>query len=133
MAAAFLGAGGGVAFLLHRTAGIGVPLSFVIGGAAGLVFAGGLFAIFVKVFLANSGGQARSAYDLVDSLATVSVTLPVRGTGRIDFVASGRRQTMAARSATGEAIPKGSPVVVLRLENGVAYVADTGDALSERK
>jgi hypothetical protein len=127
MIAAFIGSGGGVAFALRYGVKLNPLLAGAVGAAAGFALAAALFTLFVRLFIQSAGGGTRSAYALVDSLAKVSVAVPQKGTGRIDFVASGRRQTMAARTATGSAIPKGSPVVVLRLEQGVAYVAETGD------
>jgi hypothetical protein len=47
---------------------------------------------------------------------------PGGGTGEILFSQLDARRSAAARSETGEAIPRGTEVVVLRYVRGIAYV-----------
>jgi membrane protein implicated in regulation of membrane protease activity len=59
------------------------------------------------------------------------VTSPIRegGTGEIVYTINGTRQTAGARDVDGQAVPKGSEVVITRYEKGIAYVS-TFDELS---
>jgi hypothetical protein len=52
------------------------------------------------------------------------ITSPIRegGTGEIIFSQAGTRHTCGARSESGEALPKGTEIIVTRYEHGIAYV-----------
>jgi hypothetical protein len=52
----------------------------------------------------------------------VTITIPPDGTGEMVYTQAGSRKTAAARGAEGQGINKGTEVVVLRYERGVAYV-----------
>ena len=49
---------------------------------------------------------------------------PIRagGTGEIIFSQEGTRHTCGARSENGEALPRGTEVIITRYERGIAYV-----------
>jgi hypothetical protein len=55
-------------------------------------------------------------------IARVSSPVRADGTGEITYVLNGVRQVSAARAADGLALPRGSQVVVMRRERGIAFV-----------
>jgi hypothetical protein len=56
--------------------------------------------------------------------AVARVIVPIRegGTGEVLFSLDGIRRSLGARSVDGIAIPRDSEVVIMRFENGLAYV-----------
>jgi hypothetical protein len=55
-------------------------------------------------------------------LAEVITPIPVGSVGEIAFVSQGGRVTYTAQSATGEAIPRGTTVMIEKVIGGVAMV-----------
>jgi hypothetical protein len=62
-------------------------------------------------------------FELKGKLARVTSSIRPGGVGEIVYEQSGARMVRAARSSSGQAIPRGTEVVVLRAEGGVGYVA----------
>ena len=56
------------------------------------------------------------------TLARVTSTIRAGGTGEIVYTLGGTRQADGARSESGEQIERGTPVVILRVERGIAYI-----------
>jgi hypothetical protein len=56
-------------------------------------------------------------------VGTITSTVRQGGTGEMVFVLNGSRNVLAARSESGAPIEKGSEVVVMRFEKGIAYVS----------
>jgi hypothetical protein len=65
---------------------------------------------------------AREDYYLPGTIARVLSPIRARGTGEIMYVKGGTRQVAAARSIDGEPIARGTEVVIVRYELGIAYV-----------
>jgi hypothetical protein len=55
-------------------------------------------------------------------VARVSSTIRAGGTGEIVYTLGGTRHVDGARSVTSEALERGTQVVILRIEKGIAYV-----------
>ena len=119
---AFLTFFGGVGYLLTATAGVGPGLALVGATAGGL--AGGLiiFLFLARVLVAGQRFVSPDSSRLDGTVATVSMAIRPGGTGEIVFSRDGARRSEGARSATGEGIPAGTEVVVVRYERGLAYV-----------
>ena len=60
--------------------------------------------------------------DVVGILGLVTGPIRVDGTGEIQFSQNGSRRFAHARSEAGVALARGTEVVVMRYERGVAYV-----------
>ncbi len=119
---AFLAWFGGAGYLLtvhQRSLGMWI---LVLATAAGLV-GGTLVFLFLAKFLMKDSGELDPAdYDKIGVLGQVTNSIREGGTGELVFVQEGVRQVCGARSETGEAIPKGTEVVVTKYERGIAYV-----------
>ncbi|HEX2914235.1 MAG TPA: hypothetical protein VH186_25775 [Chloroflexia bacterium] len=70
-------------------------------------------------------------YDLTGTVAKVSGTIFKNGVGEVLFSKHGTRRAVPARSADGSPLALDTQVVILRFENGVAFVDDLNRLLSE--
>ena len=61
-------------------------------------------------------------YEMVGVLGKLCVSIREGGTGELLYSQMGTRRVCGARSENGEAMEKGSEVVVTRYEKGIAYV-----------
>jgi hypothetical protein len=125
---AFLTWFGGGGLLLERL----TPLTswLVTSGAVVIGLSGGA--------LINSAINALARRESIAASLTMTgvvakIVMPIRehdGTGEIVFTHAGTRRVAAARSDRGQAIAKGTEVIVTRYERGIAYVA-TWNELTE--
>lgn len=119
---AFLAWFGATGYLLTRysslVVAVIVPVSFVVGVTGAVV----VFGFVAKVLLAHERELDPADYDRVGALAKVTSRIRPDGTGEVVFSQAGTRHTCGARSDTGEALEKGTEVVITRYERGIAYV-----------
>jgi len=130
---AFLAWFGGTGYLLTRYSTLVVTAIALVSFVAGLVGAAVVFWFVAKVLLAHEHELDPADYDRVGVLGTVTSSIRQGGTGEIVFSQAGTRHTSGARSETGEALPKGTEVVVTRYERGIAYVQRWDELAGERK
>lgn len=136
---AFLAWFGATGYLLATRSrlwfGVGLMIAFA-GGAAG---AGIIYLFLSRVLFSQNENMDSSHYQMVGVLGRTSVQIREGGTGEIIYSQAGTRRTCGARSEDGSAIPRNSDVVVLRYENGIAYVrpwseiADEAPALTAKE
>ena len=119
---AFLAWFGGAGYLLTRYSSIW----FVSGSdspySAGLVGGGIVFLFLSRVLISREEIMDPADYEMAGVLGRVSVTIRENGTGEIIYSQAGTRRTCGARSEDGNAIAKGTEVIVTRYEKGIAYV-----------
>jgi hypothetical protein len=114
---------GGVGYVLTRMAFLGwimIAGIAVLGG-----FLGGyiVYYFFAKVLWpAQTRPMDPMEYDLRGTYARVVSGIARDGTGEIMYTKGGTRSVAGARSADGSPLPKGSDVMVVRYERGLAYV-----------
>jgi hypothetical protein len=128
---AFLTWFGGVAYLARNGLGIYSVVSVLLGLAGGL--AGG-YAVYWLLKKVKQAEQDRAELwgSEPGTIARVSSSIRAGGTGEIIYETHGVRHVAAARSATGEAIARGTVVVILRTERGIAYVEPWDRLLADR-
>ena len=119
---AFLTFFGGVGYVLAETAGLAPALALVGATLGGLAGGAVIFLFLARVLVAGQRFVSPEGSRLDGTVATVSLAIRPGGTGEIIFSRDGARRSEGARSATGEAIPVGTEVVVVRYERGLAYV-----------
>lgn len=119
---AFLAWFGGVGYLLtvHDKA-LGMWI-VVLATVAGLIGGSIVFWFFAKVLMKQSGELDPADYEKIGVLGQITNPIREGGTGELVFVQQGVRQVCGARSETGNAIAKGTEVVVTRYEKGIAFV-----------
>lgn len=102
-------------------------LSIVIGGA---VIAGLIGGTLINSVI-NALARRESTAESLSMIGVIGKTIvPIRavdGTGEIVFTHAGTRRVAGARSENGRAIVKGTEVVVMRYEKGIAYVVTWND------
>jgi F0F1-type ATP synthase membrane subunit c/vacuolar-type H+-ATPase subunit K len=126
---AFLTWFGGGGLLLERLTPFSLQL--VVGGAVIIGLSGGA--------LINSAINALARQESIAASLTMTgviarVVVPIRagdGTGEIVFTHAGTRRVSGARSDSGQALDKGSEVIVTRYERGIAYVATWNELTEE--
>ncbi len=119
---AFLAWFGGTGYLLTRYSGLRVSLELFLAIAAGLT--GGLivFLFLSKVLISDEECMDPADYEMVGVLGRISSSIRAGGTGELIYSQAGTRRVCGARSDEGNAIAKGTEVVVTRYEKGLAYV-----------
>jgi hypothetical protein len=128
---AFLTWFGGVAYLARNGLGLYSAVSVILGLAGGI--AGG-YAVSWLLKKVRQAEQDRAELwgSEPGTIGRVSSSIRAGGTGEIIYEARGVRHVAAARSATGEPIPRGVEVVILRTDRGIAYVEPWDRLLQSR-
>lgn len=114
---------GGAGYLLHRSTVFSSPVVFVLAAISGFAGAGLLWAALFKVLLPHE--RVMDVADTEMSGVVARVSNGIRGDdgiGEIIFSQTGARRASAARSEDGRAIERGTEVIVIRYERGIAYV-----------
>lgn len=112
---------GGVTYLLKNAVGVPSILSIVIGLAGGFAGASVIFR-FLRYVKAKETYFSAAEERLGGSAARVTSSIRSGGTGEIVYELHGVRQVSAARAIDGGEIVRGSDVIVVRRDKGIAYV-----------
>lgn len=119
---AFLAWFGAAGYLLVRHSHIWYGIGLGIAAFSGLTGASIIYLFLSRVLFSIDENLNTSRTSIIGALGRTSVQIREGGTGEIIYSQSGTRRTCGARAEDGGVIPKGSEVVVLRYENGIAYV-----------
>jgi membrane protein implicated in regulation of membrane protease activity len=120
---AFLCWFGGAGYLLHRYSIFVAALVLLLSVVSGVFGAALLWAILFKVLLPRERVLNSEDTEMTGVLAKVSDSIRSNGgIGEILFLQTGARRGSAARSDDGRTIERGTEVVVIRYERGIAYV-----------
>ena len=119
---AFLAWFGGTGYLLTRYSSLVVVGVLVLAFVAGLMGAMIVFWFVAKLLLKHDRELDPADYEKVGVLGRISSPIRAGGTGEIIFSQEGTRQTCGARSENGEALARGTEVIITRYEHGIAYV-----------
>ncbi|PZR99228.1 MAG: hypothetical protein DLM69_07595 [Candidatus Chloroheliales bacterium] len=123
---------GAAGYILHRYTQIWGVL--IVGAASAIGFVGGaLMYVFLTRFFrrATTPPLHERDYELVGHTATVTSTIYAGGLGEITYTLYGYRRSESARSLNGQQIPRGTEVVILQYEKGVAYVQAVAEILKQ--
>ena len=118
----FLAWFGGTGYLLARYSALSFFLALGMSVMSGLGGAAIIFLFLAKVLAPHDKYLDPADYDMIGVLGTVISSIRPDGTGEMMFSRDGARRAAFARSDTGEAIGKGTEVVITRFEKGIAYV-----------
>jgi membrane protein implicated in regulation of membrane protease activity len=129
---AFLTWFGGTGYLLTRYSTLVVSLVMLIAVVVGLAGATIVFGFVAKVLMKHDRELDAADYERVGVLGRIISPVREGGTGEIIFSQEGTRNTCGARSESGEALAKGTEVIITKYEHGIAYVR-RWDELAERK
>lgn len=119
---AFLGWFGGVGFLARNAAEWPLAVALVVAVGGGLV--GAFVVAKVMALLVSPKGAVLDPadYRLPGTIARVTSSIRAGGVGEIVYEQAGVRQVSAARAAVGQAIPRGTEVVLIEATAGTALV-----------
>jgi len=120
--AAFLCWFGGCGYLLARSGDFTMLVVLAIAAMTGLAGGAILFWFLVKVLLPHEHELTAADTDILGILGLVTGPIREDGTGEIQFSQGGSRRFAPARSDAGVALARGTEVVVMRYEQGIAYV-----------
>jgi membrane protein implicated in regulation of membrane protease activity len=127
---AFLCWFGGAGYLLNQYSSIYGPLVFLLAAFSGWVGAGILYVAMFRFLIPHERVLSAEDTRMEGVVGHVSDAIRPGGTGEILFSQADARRSAAARSETGEAIARGTEVVVLRYARGIAYVSPLNDLLA---
>jgi hypothetical protein len=114
---------GGAGYLLTRTAFFNEQIVVLLASLAGFAGAGLLWLALFKVLLPHENVMDAADTEMAGVVARVSNGIrDGGGIGEIIFSQTGARRASAARSDDGNPIERGTEVIVIRYERGVAYV-----------
>lgn len=113
---------GGAGYLLERYGGFVVPVVLLLSTIAGIVGASMLFWFMAHVLAPHEHAMTAEETATIGMVGRVSGAIRDHGTGEILFSQNGARRFAAARSENGLPIPRDVEVVVMRYEQGIAWV-----------
>jgi hypothetical protein len=119
---AFLCWFGGVGFLLRTHSGLLASVVLLISTLSGLAGGALIFWFLASVLLPRERALTAEETEITGVVGRVTGPLHPDGTGEIIYSQLGARRSVPARSEDGATIERGSEVVVLRYERGIAYV-----------
>jgi membrane protein implicated in regulation of membrane protease activity len=119
---AFLAWFGGVGYLLTTHTSLMARVALGLALIAGFVGAAIVFLFVAKVLLRHEKEMDPADYEMVGVLGKVNSPIREGGTGELVFSRDGGRHVCGVRADLGEAIEKGTEVVVTGYEKGIAYV-----------
>jgi hypothetical protein len=120
---AFLCWFGGAGYLLHHSSVFTAPLVLLLAIVSGIGGAALLWTLLFKFLLPRERVLTIEETEMTGVLAHVSDAIrDSNSVGEIIFSQTGARRAAAARSEDGTAIQRGTEVVVIRYERGIAYV-----------
>ena len=113
---------GASGYLMTRYGTLVAGAVFLLAGLCGLIGGAVVFFFLARVLLPHE--RELTAYEtaVTGAVGHVSAAIRAGGTGEIVYEQMGARRSTAARSETGELIPRGEEVFVVRYEHGIAYV-----------
>src|ERR1019366_9369831 len=117
----------GAGYLLHQYSPLYAPLVLLLAGMSGFVGAGILYVALFRFLIPHERVLSREDTRMDGVVARVSDEIRAGGIGEILFSQTGALRGSAARSESGEPIPRGTEVVVLRYAKGIAYVSPLED------
>lgn len=119
---AFMAFFGGTGWVLYTSAGVSAVVALIVATVIGLGGGAAVFWFLVKFLMAGQKFMDPSESEIEGALARVTIPMQDGTIGEIVFAREGARRSEGARSATGAPIARGTEVVVIRYEGGIAYV-----------
>jgi membrane protein implicated in regulation of membrane protease activity len=122
---------GAAGYVLTRMSDWALPVAII---AALVVGAIGWYVVarFLGLILKGEVEMNPDDYRLEGTVGQVSVGIPAGGTGEILFEKGGSRRGEAARALAGQAIPRGTEVVITTYADGFATVQPWTEFIAER-
>jgi membrane-bound ClpP family serine protease len=91
-------------------------------GVAGAAVVGAIGYFIIRAFYASQSSSTITDSDIIGCTASIIDTIPENGNGQISCVIRGREITFLARSQSGQAIERGTPVKVISKTTNMVFV-----------
>ncbi|WP_158750494.1 hypothetical protein [Acidobacterium sp. S8] len=124
---------GGAGYLLERYGGFLVPVVLLLSTIAGIAGASALFWFMARVLAPHEHALTAEETATIGMIGRVSGVIRGHGTGEILFSQNGSRRFAAARSENGLPIGRDVEVVVMRYEQGIAWVRRWDEVVGDLK
>jgi membrane protein implicated in regulation of membrane protease activity len=99
-------------------------LGACVAGVAGSTI---IYLSVVRVLIRDDRPLRAEDFDMVGMLGRLTMQIREGGVGELIYSQAGTRRSCGARSESGQAIPRGTEVVVMRYERGIAWVRPFAD------
>ncbi len=119
---AFISWFGAAGYLLYHYTAFLAPMILLLATISGFIGAAALWAVLFKLLLPRERVLTTEDTEMPGVIAHVSDSIRDNGIGEIIFSQTGARRATAARSEDGTPIQRGTEVLVIRYERGIAYV-----------
>jgi len=119
---AFISWFGGVGYLVRNATGLGLVVALVLAVLAGFTAAWLVKLFFTRILRAGEEVLDPKDFQRVGTLARVTSTIRPGGVGEIVWEQRGARMVGSARSTADAVIARGTEVLILKVERGVAIV-----------
>jgi membrane protein implicated in regulation of membrane protease activity len=119
---AFLTGFGGTGYLLLKTKGYSGLLILLIAIVVGFLIALALFIFLSKVLLRDENVMKEADYQIAGTLGTITVSAASNGIGEMKYILEGTTRSLGVKQQNGEPLLKGTKVVVLSVDKGIAIV-----------
>ena len=119
---AFLTWFGGAGYLLVRYSSFTGVIIVALSTVAGVVGGGAIFVTLTRYVMPRLTEMRAEDYRLPGTVGHVTSAIRAGGTGEIVYSLAGTRHSDGARSVSGEALERGTEIVIVRVEKGIAYV-----------
>jgi hypothetical protein len=113
---------GGAGYLLTRYSGFTAAVVLGVAGLAGAVGGGIIFVALSRFVVPRLTEMRPEDYRVEGTLGRVSSGIAPGGTGEVVYALGGTQHVDGARSVSGEALERGTEVVIMKLERGIAWV-----------
>jgi len=113
---------GGAGYVMTHSRSAAAAVAFTVAMVLGFAGGGLMYLFMARVLIANEHPLREEDFEMVGILGHVSSTIRETGTGEVIYTQQGTRRSCGARSQDGRAIERGTEVVVMHYEKGIAYV-----------
>lgn len=107
--------------MLHYRSATGT-IALTVAVAAGFLGGALMYLFFARVLIANEHPLVNADFEMTGVLGRISMPIRPSGTGELIYSQEGTRRSCGARSDDGKPIDRGTEVIVMRYEKGIAYV-----------
>lgn len=121
---AFVTAFGGVGYVLASTGVVGGLAALLCAVAIGLILAWVVFTVLWRLVKHGERVMHTEDYNLVGMLGYLSTAVPPGGVGEMKYTLDETIRSIGARSSSGNQIAKGTEVVILAINSGIATVIE---------
>lgn len=123
---------GAAGYIMTRYRSATGAMALTIAIAAGFAGGAAMYIFLARVLIANEHPLVNSDFEMTGVLGRLSAPIRADGTGELIYSQQGTRRSCGARSEDGVAIDRGTEVVVMRYEKGIAYVKRFDDLNLDR-